>query len=151
MTIRASTGLKNAMLGETGLKAALADGVIRIYSGSQPTNADQAVNGTLLVEITVDGGAFSHGSPTNGLEWDDPASGTISKPSADTWTGTGVATGVAGWARFCANPTDDGTASTTLSRLDMSVGKGTGDLQLSNVNIEIGAPVTVDVATLRLP
>lgn len=70
MTIRASTGLKNAMLGEVGLKAALADGVIRVYSGAQPAAADNAVTGTLLMEITVDAGAFSHGSATNGLEWD---------------------------------------------------------------------------------
>ena len=151
MTIRTSTGLKNAMLGEVGLKAALADGVIRIYSGAQPASADNAVTGTLLMEITVDGGAFNHGSPTNGLEWDAPSAGTISKPAADTWKGSGIAAGVAGWARFCANPLDDGSASTTLSRVDMSVGKGTGDLQLSRVNVAVSAPITVDVAILRLP
>lgn len=151
MTIRTSTGLKNAMLGEVGLKASLADGIIRIYSGAQPTTADTAITGTLLLEVTVDGGAFAHGSPTNGLEWDTPTAGTISKPAADTWKGSGITDGVAGWARFCANPLDDGTASTTLARLDMSVGRGTGDLQLSSVNIATSAPTTVDVATLRLP
>ncbi len=150
MTIRASTGLKNAMLGEVGLKAALADGVIRVYSGAQPAAADNAVTGTLLMEITVDAGAFSHGSATNGLEWDTPANGQISKPSGDTWKGLGIAAGVAGWARYCANPLDDGTASTSLARVDMSVGKGSGDLQLSNVNVAVGAPITVDVATLTL-
>ena len=65
--------------------------------------------------------------------------------------GSGIAAGVAGWARFCANPLDDGSASTTLSRVDMSVGKGTGDLQLSSVNVAVNAPITVDVAILRLP
>lgn len=151
MTIRASTGLKNAMLGEVGLKAALADGVLRIYSGSQPASADSAVAGTLLLEVTLDGGTFNHGTATNGLNWDDPADGEISKPAADTWEGSGVASGTAGWARFSGNPVDDGSASTTLPRIDMSVGKGTGDLQLSNVSVEAGAPVTVDVANLRLP
>jgi len=151
MTIRASTGLRNAMLGDVGLKTALTDGVIRIYTGSQPASADAAVVGTLLMEITLDGGAFSHGSPTNGLEWDTPAAGAISKPPGDNWQGSGIADGVAGWARFCANPVDAGGASTTLARVDMSVGKGTGDLQVSNVNVAIGAPITVDAATLRLP
>lgn len=151
MTIRASTGLKNAMLGAVGLKSALADGVLRFYSGAQPANADAAVTGTLLAEITLNGGAFAHGSPTNGLEWDVPTGGTISKPAGVTWQGAGLVVGVAGWARFCANPLDDGSYSTSLARVDMSVGKGTGDLQVSNVNTAVGAPITVDVATLRLP
>lgn len=151
MTIRASSGLKDAMLGETGFKAALANGVLRIYTGVQPSSADQAVTGTLLASITLGGGAFNHGTATNGLNWDDPDGGVISKPAEATWTGAGVAAGVAGWARFSGNPVDSGAQSDTLARLDMSVGKGTGDLQLSNVNIEVSAPVTVDVATIRLP
>ena len=151
MTIRASSGLKDAMLGEVGFKAALANGVLRIYTGVQPASADQATTGSLLATITLAGGAFTHGSPTNGLNWDTPDGGTISKPSGATWTGTGSAAGVAGWARFFGNPVDDGSQSTTLARLDMSVGKGTGDLQLTNVNLEVSAPVTVDVATIRLP
>jgi hypothetical protein len=151
MTIRASTGLKNAMLGTVGLQGATADGVLRIYSGSQPASADAAVIGTLLMEVTLDGGAFAHGSPTNGLNWDTPSAGTISKPVADTWKGAGLTNGVAGWARYCSNPLDTGASSTTLARIDMSVGSGTGDLQLSSVNIATSAPTTVDVATLRLP
>lgn len=151
MTIRTSTGLKDAMLGEVGLKSALADGVLRIYSGAQPASANNAATGTLLMEITLDAGAFNHGSPTNGLNWDTPSAGTISKPPGDTWKGVGIAAGVAGWARYCANPLDDGGASITLARIDASVGKSTGDFQMSNVNVEIGVPNTVDVATLRLP
>ena len=151
MTIRASTGLKNAMLGSVGLKDALANGVLRIYSGTQPSSADAAVVGTLLMEVTLDGGAFSHGTPTNGLNWDTPANGQTEKPVADTWKGAGIADGVAGWGRFCANPLDDGSSSTSLSRVDMSVGKGTGDLQLSNVNVATSAPISVDYAVLRLP
>jgi len=151
MTIRASTGLKNAMLGTVGLKGATANGVLRIYSGAQPASADAAVIGTLLMEVTLDGGAFSHGSPTNGLNWDTPVNGTTSKPVADTWKGTGIAAGVAGWGRYYSNPLDDGSSSTSLARVDMSVGKGTGDLQLSNVNVAVAAPITVDVAILRLP
>lgn len=150
MTIRASTGLANAMLGTVGLQGALADGVLRIYSGAQPASADAAVTGTLLIEVTLNGGAFVHGSPTNGLNWDTPVSRTISKPGADTWRGNGIADGVCGWARYCANPLDDGSASTLLSRIDMSVGKTTGDLQLSNINAAVGAPITVDAATLTL-
>lgn len=151
MTIRISTGLKNAMLGEIGLKAALADGVIRVYTGAQPVNPDSPATGTLLAEITVDGGAFTHGSPTNGLEWDAPADGEINKPSGVDWKGAGIAAGTAGWARFCGNTLDEGGSSTTLARIDMSVGKTTGDLQLSTINIVVGTPITVDQAQLVLP
>lgn len=150
MTIRISTGLKDAMLGEIGLKAALADGVIRIYSGAQPASPDSPATGTLLGEITVDGGAFTHGSPTNGLEWDIPTGGVIKKPVAVRWEGRGVAKGTAGWARFCGNALDSGDASTTLPRIDMAVGKTTGDLQISTVNIEVGTPFSVDNANLTL-
>ena len=147
MTIRASTGLKNAMLGTTGSKAALADGVIRVYSGSnQP--ADNAVHRYTLLEVTLDGGAFSRlidqrpelGYPTNG---------TISKPGGYLeGRRFGQLVSPAGPVT-AANPLDDGTSSETL-RVDMSVGKGTGDLQLSNVTA-VSAPITIDVATLRLP
>ena len=149
MAIRLSTGLKDAMLGNVGLSAALANGAINIYSGSQPGAADNAVTGTLLGQITLDGGAFSHGSPTNGLNWDTPDSGVIDIPAADNWQGTGLAEGVAGWARFVGNPLDDGNSSTSLARLDMSVGKGVGDLQLANVNIVVGSPIVVVSAFCR--
>lgn len=151
MTVRVSTGLRNAMLGTSGLKTALANGVLRLYSGAQPASADSAASGTLLAEITLDGGAFAHGSPTNGLNMDTPADGAISKPSGDVWTGLGLVAGTTGWARFCGNPTDDAGASTTLSRIDYSVGKTTGDIHVSNINVEVGVPVGVDVATMSFP
>ena len=100
-------------------------GVIRVYSGAQPAAADNAVTGTLLMEITVDAGAFSHGSATNGL------GGTPGKwPTKAFWRYVERSwAGVAGGALLC-QPADDGTASTSLARVDMSVGKGSGDSQL---------------------
>ena len=151
MTIKASTGLRDAMLGEVGFKAALADGVLEIYSGAQPASADAAIAGTLLAKITLNGGAFAHGSPTNGLEWDTPSGGQIEKPAGDVWSGLGLAQGTAGWARFKANPADNDASSTTLSRLDFSVGKTSGDIRLPNINIDVNDPVTVNAATMTLP
>ena len=153
MAWRQSTGLRNAKLGTVGLKGALADGKIKIFSGSQPASANNAEQGTLLLEITLDAGAFAHGSATNGLEFDAPASGVITKAAAETWRGLGVAAGTAGWGRFVGNATDDGGASTTLARLDFTVGAaGSGaDAILSDVTIEIGQSVTVDVFQLTDP
>lgn len=148
--LRFSTGLRNGILNATGIKEAMADGVLRIYSGAQPITADSAVSGTLLIEVTVNGGAFAHGSATNGLEFDAPADGILSKAVAEAWRGLGLADGVAGWFRFCANPTDAGGASTSLARIDGSVGRSAADLNLSNVNIVTGVPNTIDVFQISM-
>jgi hypothetical protein len=139
------------MLGSEDFDTAFTNSVIRIYSGAQPANADAAVSGTLLLEVTVAGGAFSHGSPTNGLNFDAPVAGVISKAAAEAWQGTGLAAGTAGWARLSGNPLDDGTSSTTLARMDMAVAKTGADLNLSNTSVAVGAPQTIDVFTLTMP
>lgn len=143
--LRFSTGLRNGILNATGIKEAMADGVLRLYSGAQPLSADAAPTGTLLAEITLNGGAFAHGAPTNGLEFDAPVNGVLSKAAAETWRGNGLADGVAGWFRMCANPADAGGASTTLARIDGSVGRSSADLNLSNTNIVTGVPTSIDV------
>lgn len=150
MALRFSTGLRNGILNATGIKEALADGVIRIFTGAQPATADSAVSGTLLLEVTVNGGAFVHGTATNGLEFDAPADGVLSKAAAETWRGSGLATGTAGWFRFCANPVDSGGSSTTLARIDGSVARTGGDLNLSNISIVTGVPNTIDVFQIAM-
>lgn len=150
MALRFSTGLVHGFMNATGIKEAMADGIIRVYSGAQPATADAAATGTLLCAYTVDGGAWSAGSPTNGLEFDAPADRVLSKAAAETWLGLGVATGTAGWFRFYANPTDAGGSSTTLARIDGSVGQGTGDLKLGSTSIVTGAPSTIDEFSISL-
>lgn len=151
MAVRLSTGSRNAMLDSTGLRAALANCVLRIYSGAQPATADAAVTGTLLNEITVDGLPFTHGNAANGLNFDAASGGAIAKAVAETWKGNGLANGAAGWARLSGNPVDDGSESTTLVRIDFAAGSTGADLYLSNVNIVSGAPTTVDVCNVDLP
>jgi hypothetical protein len=133
------------------LRDILRDGVLRIYSGSQPSSPDAAVSGTLLLEISESAGAFAHGAFDNGLEFGDAASGSISKASGETWQDTGIAAGTAGWFRFVGNPTDDGSASTTLPRIDGSVGTSGADLNMSSTSITVGATYTIDTFTLTLP
>ena len=53
MTIRISTGMRNALSANLGYAGALNQGAIDIYSGSQPISADAAPTGTLLGTITV--------------------------------------------------------------------------------------------------
>ena len=42
MALRLSTGLRNAMLGTNSFKTVMQNGVIRVFSGVQPTSADDA-------------------------------------------------------------------------------------------------------------
>lgn len=59
MALRISKGLRN-FLNETGsLKHALANGRILLYTGTQPTTADDAVAGTLLCTYTSASGAHT--------------------------------------------------------------------------------------------
>lgn len=152
MTLRLSTGLRNAMCGSTGLVGALTKGIIEIYSGAQPATADSAVAGTLLATITVNAGAFVPGVTTNGLGFDAAALGAVSKAAAETWKGNGLAVGTAGWFRFKGNAADAGGASAVLPRLDGSCGVGgAGELSLGTLATAVGVPITVDVFSFSLP
>ena len=143
MAIRFSTGLKDAILGTSGMKGSLDTGAIYIYTGAQPTTADTGSSGTLLGTVTVSAGAL----PGAEISFDAPSSGVLSKAAAEAWQFTGVADGTAGWFRYVGDPTnDDGTTtSTTYARMDGSIARTGGDMNLSNTSITIGAPNTVDV------
>lgn len=151
MTVKISTGLRNAACGTTGIAGALNGGVIRIYSGPQPVTADAAATGTLLGLATLNAGAWEAGDPTNGLVFDAPAGGGIAKPAAAIWKFMGLVAGQAGWCRFVGNALDDGSVSIILPRLDMAIAAGGGDLKMSVTSILVGAPVTIDVFSVSLP
>lgn len=151
MALQLSTGLRNGMLNMIGFTEAFTNGVIYIYSGPQPINADAAITGTLLGQVTKNGGTFSFGSPTNGLNFLAPVAGVVSK-DANVWQMTGIAPGgVAGWFRLMGNAADSLGQSATLPRMDGSVAQSGGDLNLSSTQIVVGAPTTIDVFQLTLP
>lgn len=147
--IRFSTGLRNNLAGSTGLAASLTNGVIEIRTGTQPASADNAASGTLLGTMTLASGAFTPGSPTNGLTFASASGGSVSKTG--TWSFVGVAQGTAGWFRFKGNAVDAGGSSDTAIRMDGSCGSSGADLNLSNINITVGAPVTCDVFVYTQP
>lgn len=149
MTVRLSTALRTALAGSTGFAATFANGVIEIYTGTQPATADAAVAGTLLGTVTLASGAFTPGVATNGLTFASAANGAVSK--SGVWSFNGVAAGTAGWFRLKGNAVDAGALSTTLPRLDGSVATSGADLNLSNIVIAIGAPSTIDTFTFTIP
>lgn len=149
MTLRLSTKLRDNLAGTTGFASTFANGVIEIYTGSQPATADSAVTGTLLGTVTLNSGAFAPGSPTNGLTFAAASGGAVSK--SGVWSFNGVAVGTAGWFRLKGNATDAGGVSTVLPRLDGSIAVSGADMSLSNIAITVSAPVTVDTFTVTMP
>lgn len=120
-----------------------------IRTGVQPADADTAEAGSVLVQITVGSGAFTKGTATNGLDFDAPSAGVLSKASAETWSGTASATGTAGWVRVYDNGFETG-ASSTAKRIDGTIAASGGQLNMPT-SIVSGATVTIDQFDLTLP
>lgn len=152
MTIRVSTGLRNAVMNNQGLIEALSKCVIEIRTGPQPASADDAASGTLLGTVTINGDAFTPGSPTNGLDFELSATaGLIQKPTAAVWRFSGVAAGTAGHYRLKGNAVDAGGSSTTAIRIDGAIGTSGADLIFPTLSVSVGAPVSIDRFEFQLP
>jgi len=119
------------------LQELFANGVIRIYSGSQPSSSDDAETGTLLLTLSS-------------LNFGPVVSGTVSKLASETWAAAASATGTAGWFRFYDTNETTG-ASLTAVRFDGSVGTSGTTLELSSSGLVSGATVTIDTFSITLP
>lgn len=153
MAVRFSTRLKNQMHQATLTQ--LADGAIYIYTGAQPANADAAPQGTLLGIVTVGAGAWEAvNSLTNGLEFAAAVNAVLNKSTSQTWQFTGLAVGTAGWFRFVMGTAADSLqadASATYSRIDGRVATTGAEMNLSNLNVVVGAVSTIDSFSLTWP
>lgn len=145
MTLKASTGLRNQLLATAPLRSALNLGTIKIYSGTVPATADDAVGGaTLLTTIT-------NNSTATGLTMEaDAVGGVLSKTITEVWSGVNVAGGSATFYRHVA-PGDTGAYSETQARVQGSVGVSGADMNLTNTALSNGATQTIDFYTLNLP
>ncbi len=132
------------------LQELLKDGVIRVYSGSQPSSADDAETGSLLLKITVSSGDFTPGSPTNGLEIQGPIDGVINIKDGEIWSGKGLSDGVAGWFRYYDNLEQTGAVKSAV-RLDGVCGTSGAQLNMSSTSIKAGATTTVDSFEITMP
>lgn len=153
MSIRLSTAAANALLGAASpnsLKNIFLNGVLLLYSGPQPTSADNAPNGSLLGTITLNGGAFTPGNPTNGLQLGQPPGWTagqriIGIPSGAIWSCLATGNGTIQSARLVGNAVDGQANDTTFvfPRIDFAVGVTSGDLLLPVVNVTVGLSVAI--------
>jgi hypothetical protein len=143
MTLKISTGLRNAMLGTGGFKETMDGGFLRFYTGTQPESADAAATGTLLV-------TFYSNSVDAGLNFATPANGLITKAN-EVWSGTSGATGTAGWFRFSDSADTPTDVSTTAKRVDGAIAISGAEVNTANVAFISGVMRSVDTFSLTLP
>ncbi len=144
MALRLSTGLVNKLMDTGSFKATFALGFIDIYTGTQPAAADDAPTGTKLVTIYSDG-------TTTGITFEASATdGTLEKNASETWSGTAIATGTAGWFRLRAAG-DTGASSTTQARVDGAVSTSGAQMNLGSLSITSGAPFVLSAGSFTLP
>ncbi len=106
--------------------------LLRIYDGTQPTDADTAIVGqVLLAELTCSSTAFG------------AASGGVITASAITSDSSANNTGTATWASLV---TSGGTR-----KIDMSVGTSSANVILNTVSIVSGATVSCSACTITMP
>lgn len=85
MTLRISTGLRDHLNSGGSLRDALNNGRMEIYSGTQPSSADSAVSGTLLVTITASAGSHTAETPTTAsITLTGGAAGSIDNVTIDS-------------------------------------------------------------------
>jgi hypothetical protein len=132
------------------LQELLLDGIIHIFSGTQPADADDAEGSTKLMEVTISSGAFVPGAPGNGLEISGPTLGVIGINPGDVWSGVGIVDGTAGWFRFYSNAENIG-ADPSAVRLDGICGTSQAQLNMSSLLISKDATTTIDSFVITMP
>lgn len=134
MAIRLAAAVRSDMMDvvETAADAGGTAAQLKIYSGSQPADADTTASGTLLATLTLND---PMGTQTGGV---------ITIDVSPAITATAVATNTAGWARLL-----DSTGATVL---DGSVGTSGADFIIDSTSITSGQTVAlVATSTITCP
>lgn len=141
--MKISTGLRNAVLSTGSLKSALDGGEIRIYAGTEPASADDAIGGATLLVTIKNAGA--------GINFDSAAAGgVLEKAPAEVWNGVNAASGTAVFYRHVLGA-DTGALSTTAVRMQGNCAVAGADLNLTSVSLTSGATQTIDFYSVAFP
>jgi len=160
-----------AVLAEDNTLAKVAQKVARMLSDiPQLAAVATGADGNLYVKSRIDGLSFTiakggggaGGTATwsvtsavvaavrvNTLQFGNPAAGAIAK-NADVWSGVGLVAGTAGYFRLVTS-LDGGLLSTTDSRIQGTISTSGADLNMSSLNIALGATQTIDTFQLTHP
>lgn len=133
--VRFVNAVKNSIL--TQLKGAIdagsGAGTIKIYTGTQPTLASDAVTTQTLL------GTLTFSDPCGTV-----ATGALTM-SAITQDSSADATGTATWARIADS------AGNTVMDVNVSVTGGGGALQLNTTSIVAGGPILISSFVISVP
>ncbi len=140
--MKLSTGTRNGLLSGGSLKSLLDGGEIRVYAGTVPAGADDAIGGATLLCTIKNGGA--------GITFATAAGGVMQKASGETWSGVNAATGVATFYRHVLSA-DDGSASTSAVRVQGTTGVAGADMNLSSVSLTSGATQSLNFYSIAMP
>jgi hypothetical protein len=149
MALQFSTGFKNEVLDGSSVKTIFDDGVIVIYEGAIPADADAAVSpATEIIKYTDAGQAIAGGT---GLDLAAAAvAGAIAKEPTQVWQGDAGATDVATFFRY-EQQADDQTTSTTQIRIQGTVGGAGADLFVASTSFVSATTYTIDLFSLSIP
>ena len=132
--VHLATATVNALADALATRTDIGSGAatIKVYSGTQPANANTALSGnTLLVTFTLDNPAFGS------------ASGGVITLAGVPRTQNGVAAGTATWFRM--------ESSDPFTILDGDVGTTGTTLVLNTTTISVGVSVSVTAGTFTMP
>lgn len=125
------------------IKSVFNGGNVKVYSGTQPADPDDAPTGTLLVTINNGGTGITFGNASDGV---------LSKGSGETWSGTVTATGTAGWFRLCqAGDGADADTDYTDCRIDGTVATSGGEINFSSLAFTVSSVQTISDLHPTLP
>jgi hypothetical protein len=130
--MKRSTGLRNYMLGTGSIKSALDGKVIKLYGGTVPASADDALPGDALLLATI-----SVNDTGTGLTFGSAANGQISKSTSEVWSGSVVANGTARYVRM-VTAADDNSQSTSAVRIQGTIGLDGADMNFGSIDLVSG-------------
>jgi hypothetical protein len=141
-----------------GVADVLMNGVLHIFGGTQPANADAAEGSSPILIVSEASGAFVSGAAANGLLFEltaDVASAELEKLATQVWSGVGTAAAgsggtVAGWWRFYANTVTTGISESAI-RIDGNCSTTSGQMTMSSSTIKTGQTVTIDTFKITIP
>jgi len=144
--MKRSTGFRNYILATGSAKAALDGKVIKIYGGTVPASADDAIgSATLLSTITLNNdGATGLTMATT------PTSGQLTKNTSEVWSGDIVASGNASFFRM-ETLADAGGTSTTAVRIQGTIGLADADMLFSTLVMTSGNLKEIRQFVLSIP
>lgn len=144
--IKQSTGMRVSLAVTGSLKATLDGGLLQVYSGTVPANADAALGGAVLLNEISAGGAgtvltFEATAPL----------GVLKKAAAENWTGNNlVGPATPSFFRYVLAG-DAGDASATAVRFQGSAGALGSDMFISSLPLVQGQPLAFQQFELAMP